>query len=95
MTSLVDILLLILSAAQFIVIAHVVISLLVNFQILNMRQPLVGQIYYGLDRLLDPIYRPIRRVLPDTGGLDFSPLVVLIAIYAIRFVVINNLGLVG
>jgi YggT family protein len=92
MTSLLGILLLILSAAQFIVIAHVVVSLLVNFEILNLRQPLVRQIFSGLNRLLEPICRPIRRVLPDTGGFDFSPIVLLIAIYAVRLVLLNNAG---
>ena len=92
MTSLLQILLLILDVAWFIMIVHIVMSWLINFQVLNMRQPLVGQIWNGLERLLQPIYDPIRRVLPATGGLDLAPLVALIAIYALRIILMNNAG---
>lgn len=90
MTSLLEILLLILDVVWFVMIAHIVMSWLISFQVLNMRQPLVGQVWGGLERLLQPIYDPIRRVLPATGGLDFAPLVALIAIYALRIILINN-----
>ena len=73
-------LLALLNIAWWIVLAHIVIGWLVNFQVLNLQQPIVAQIYFGLNRLLEPLYGPIRRVLPNTGGLDFSPLVVIIAI---------------
>lgn len=66
--------------ARFMVLAHVVVSLLVHFQVLNYRQPLVKSVYDGLSALLEPVYRPIRRALPNTGGLDLAPLVVLIGI---------------
>ena len=92
MTSLIQILLMILNFLQFIVIAHVIMSWLINFQVLNLHQPLVSQIWYGLNRLLEPIYTPIRRMLPDMGGLDLAPLIVLLGIYAIRIVLINNMA---
>lgn len=90
MTSLFQIALLILDVIWFIMIAHIIMSWLINFQVLNLRQPIVQQIWYGLDRLLEPIYQPIRRLLPRTGGLDLAPLVALIAVYALRIVLINN-----
>jgi YggT family protein len=90
MTSLFQILMLILDVVWFIMIAHIVMSWLINFQVLNTRQPLVNQIWYGLNRLLEPIYGPIRRVLPNMGGLDLAPLVALIAVYALRIILINN-----
>ncbi|MBM9596150.1 YggT family protein [Roseitranquillus sediminis] len=90
MTSLLQILLLILDIAWFIMIVHIVMSWLINFQVLNLRQPVVSQIWYGLERLLQPIYDPIRRILPATGGLDLAPLVALIGIYALRIILINN-----
>jgi len=68
----------------FIVIAHVILSWLVNFQVLNLRQPLVSQIWYGLNRLVEPLYRPVRRFLPDLGGLDLAPLVVILALFFLR-----------
>ncbi len=64
-------------------------SWLINFQVLNLRQPLVSQIWYGLNRLLEPIYSPIRRILPNLGGIDLAPLVALIAVYALRSSVNN------
>jgi YggT family protein len=90
MLSLIQILLLILDVVWFVMIAHIIMSWLINFQVLNVRQPLVSQIWYGLNRLLEPIYAPIRRVLPTMGGLDLAPLVALIAVYALRIVLINN-----
>ena len=90
MMSLMQILLLILDIAQFIVIAHVIMSWLINFQVLNLRQPLVYQIWNGLERLLGPVYNRIRGFLPNLGGLDLAPLLVLLGIYALRIVLINN-----
>ncbi len=92
MLSLIQILLLILDIVWFIILAHVIMSWLINFQVLNLHQQLVAQIWYGLNRLLEPIYAPIRRILPNMGGLDLTPLVVLIAVYALRIILINNAG---
>jgi len=90
MTSLAQILLLLLNIAQFIIIVHVIASWLINFQVLNLRQPLVSQIWDGLNRLLEPIYSRVRSVVPDMGGLDLAPLIVLLAVYALRTVLMNN-----
>lgn len=90
MTSVFEILMLILNLAQFVVLAHVIMSWLINFQVLNTRQPLVAQIWYGLNRVLEPVYGTVRRVLPAMQGIDFAPLLVLLAIYALRIVLINN-----
>ena len=90
MTSLIQIVLLILDVVWFILIVHVIMSWLISFQVLNLRQPLVAQIWDGLSRLLEPLYAPIRRILPPMGGLDLAPLVVLIGIYALRIVIMNN-----
>ena len=90
MTSLFQILMLLLDVAWFLMIAHIVMSWLINFQVLNLRQPLVAQLWYGLNRLLEPLYGRIRRFLPDMGGLDLAPLVALIGVYAIRIILINN-----
>jgi YggT family protein len=90
MTSIFEILLMILSVAKWIVLVHVIMSWLINFQVLNLRQPIVGQIWNGLSNLLDPIYDRIRRMLPAMGGIDFAPLIVLLAIFALERVLINN-----
>ena len=77
----------------FFVLAHLIMSWLINFQVLNVHQQLVGQIWYMLNRLLEPIYGPIRRVLPNMGGIDLSPLVVILGIAAIRIVLERNFGI--
>jgi YggT family protein len=93
MLSLLQIVYLILDVLWFIVLVHVVLSWLINFQVLNLRQPIVAQIWDGLNRLLEPIYSRIRAFLPEMGGIDLSPLVLLLGIYAIRIVIANNMHL--
>ena len=83
---------LILQVLWFIMIVHIIMSWLINFQVLNLRQPLVAQLWDGLNRLLEPIYRPIRRMLPDLGGLDLAPLIVFIAIIIAQRALANNAG---
>lgn len=90
MISLFDILLMIVDIAKWIILANIIMSWLVNFQVLNLRQPLVAQIWFGLRAILEPIYARIRRVIPPMGGLDLAPLVLLLAIYALRIVLWNN-----
>ncbi|WP_428927449.1 YggT family protein [Marinibacterium sp. SX1] len=75
---------LILSVVYFIMIVHIIMSWLINFQVLNTRQPLVYQIWSGLNQLVEPIYRPIRNILPNTGTLDLAPLVALIIVISLR-----------
>ncbi|WP_424971919.1 YggT family protein [Dinoroseobacter sp. S76] len=92
MQSLFQILMLILDVVWFIIIVHIIMSWLINFQVLNLRQQLVAQIWYGLERLLDPIYSRVRAILPNMGGLDLAPLVVLIGVYALRIILTNNIA---
>ncbi|MGP3696785.1 YggT family protein [Rhodobacter sp. NSM] len=92
MISLFQILMLILDIAKFIIFVHIIMSWLINFEVLNLRQPLVGQIWDGLTRLLEPIYSQVRRILPSMGGLDLAPLIVLVAIYALQIVIRNNVA---
>lgn len=82
----------ILGVVYFVMIAHIVMSWLINFQVLNLRQPLVAQIWYGLNSLLEPIYSRIRRFLPNTGMLDLAPLVAFILIIILRQALRNNAG---
>jgi YggT family protein len=69
-----------LTIAWWIVIIQVIMSWLINFNVINLHQPLVRQIWDGLTRLTEPMYRPIRNFLPSMGGLDLSPLIVLLGI---------------
>ena len=92
MTTLYQAIMLILDVIWFLMIAHIIMSWLINFQVLNLRQPLVWQIWNGLNRLLEPLYTPIRRILPNTGGLDLAPLVVFIGIIILQRALANNAG---
>ncbi|TWI28073.1 YggT family protein [Paracoccus sulfuroxidans] len=92
MLTLYQALMLILDVIWFVMIAHILMSWLINFQVLNLRQPLVWQIWNGLNRLLEPIYAPIRNILPNTGGLDLAPLVVFVIIIILQRALANNAG---
>lgn len=75
----------------FLVLAQVIMSWLINFDVLNIRQPLVYQIWSLLNRFLEPIYTPIRRILPAVAGLDLAPLVLIFGLYAGRIIIYNNM----
>ena len=74
----------VLDLVWLVIILHVVMSWLINFQVLNIRQPQVAKIWYWLERILEPIYAPIRRLLPPMSGIDLTPLIVLVAITLLR-----------
>ncbi|WP_421702473.1 YggT family protein [Aliiroseovarius sp.] len=75
---------LILGVVYFFIIVHFIMSWLITFQVLNLRQPVVSQIWYSLNRLMEPIYGPIRRFLPDLGGIDLAPLVAILIVISLR-----------
>lgn len=92
MLSLIQIILLVLNVLYFIIIVHIILSWLINFQVISLRNQLVASIWDGLNRLLEPAYQRIRQFLPDMGGIDLAPLVALVIIIALRIILINNLG---
>jgi YggT family protein len=82
--ALVDIANLLLSVVTWIIIIQVILSWLFAFNVLNTGSNGVRQFAVAIDRITAPLYRPIRRILPDFGGIDFSPLVILILIQVIK-----------
>jgi YggT family protein len=74
-------------AASFIVVVHVILSILISFNIINTHNELVRTVWDGLNRLLDPIYRPIRKYMPDMGALDLSPMALLILLQILNVIV--------
>lgn len=84
LAALVDIADLLLTIVTWVIIIQVLLSWLLAFNVLNIHSGGVRNFVVALDRLTAPIYRPIRRMLPDFGGLDFSPLVILILIQVIK-----------
>lgn len=69
---------------MWIIIVQAILSWLVAFNVINTYNPTVRSLLRALDRMTEPLYRPIRRILPDFGGLDFSPLVVILIIIILR-----------
>ena len=82
--AIVDIADLLLSIITWVIIIQVVLSWLFAFNVLNTSQGGVRAFAIAIDRITAPLYRPIRRILPDFGGIDFSPLVILILIQVIK-----------
>lgn len=82
--ALVDIADLLLSILTWIIIGQVILSWLLAFNVLNIHSAGVRTFVLALERITAPLYRPIRRILPDFGGIDFSPLVILILIQVIK-----------
>ncbi len=82
--ALVDIADLLLTILTWIIIGQVILSWLLAFNVLNTSSGGVRAFAIAIDRVTAPLYRPIRRLLPDFGGIDFSPLVVLILIQVIK-----------
>ncbi len=91
MCALAQILQILLNAVWWIIIIQAILSWLVAFNVINMQSDVVGTIMVALDRMTAPIYRPIRRVMPDLGALDLSPLVVLLILSIIDQVLMPRL----
>ena len=75
---------LLLRVLTWIIIIQAILSWLVAFNVINTYNDFVRTLLGALDRITEPLYRPIRRILPDFGGIDFSPIVVLLLIYVVR-----------
>jgi len=63
-----------------IMIVQFVMGLLISFNVVNLHNDFVLSIWRAINALLDPMLRPIRRLMPDTGGIDFSPLVLIVGL---------------
>jgi YggT family protein len=72
----------------WILIAMVVVSWLTAFNIINRSNNVVRQISYALYRLTEPVLGPIRRIMPDLGGLDISPIIAILILQFIRYLVV-------
>ena len=93
MITLLSVLQVLLWVASWIILIQAILSWLIAFNVINTYNPAVRSIWRGLDRITEPVYRPIRRILPDFGGIDLSPLVVLLILYILSNVVIPQFEL--
>ncbi|MCD7058344.1 YggT family protein [Pelagibacterium xiamenense] len=82
---------LVLNLIIFIIIAQVIVSWLLAFNILNMSNQFVAMVANALFQITDPLLRPIRQFVPNFGGLDISPIILFLVIYFIRLVILYPL----
>ncbi len=74
----------VLSLYTYVIIAMIIMSWLLTFGIVNINNQFVRQVQLVIFRLTEPVLGPIRRALPDLGGIDLSPIVVLLGIFFVR-----------
>ena len=91
MVTLIQILMVLLNVVWWIIVVQAVLSWLIAFNVINTYNPTVRSIWQALDRLTEPLYRPIRRIMPDFGALDLSPMVVLLLLYILSNIVLPNI----
>jgi YggT family protein len=82
----------ILYVAWWLIIVQAILSWLVAFNVINTSNDLIRSVWIALDRLTEPLYRPIRKVMPDLGALDLSPMVVLIIIMILQEAVLPGVA---
>ena len=87
MRAILDVILIVLQLYIYLLIAAAVLSWLIAFNVVNMRNPVVAAIADFLYRITEPLLRPIRRRLPDLGGLDISPVVLILIIILIERII--------
>ncbi len=88
MIVLIQILQILLNVLWWIIFVQVILSILISFNVVNMQNDFVRSLYIGLEKLTDPLYRPLRRILPDTRPLDFAPMAVLVIILILQNAII-------
>jgi YggT family protein len=87
MRALLDVILLVLQLYVWLLIASAILSWLIAFNVVNTRNQFVAAVGNFLWRITEPVLRPIRNVLPDLGGIDISPVIVILIIFLIQRVI--------
>ena len=86
MDAVIQILSMVVNAIILLVIIQMVIGLLFAFNVISGRNDFLHQIYRSIGLLLDPLLGPIKRFMPDTGAIDFSPLVLILILNALIYI---------
>jgi YggT family protein len=76
----------------WVVIASVILSWLMAFNVVNAYNPFVRTLWNALNAVTEPLLRPIRRMMPDLGGIDLSPIILLLGCYFVQSVVIPSIA---
>jgi YggT family protein len=80
------------SLIVMLVIVQFVLSLLISFNVFSMHNDIVASLWRAINALLDPILTPVRRIMPETGMIDLSPMVLIIGLTIVQ-IVFKNLAL--
>ena len=91
MIALLQIVQLLLNIIWWIIVVQAILSWLIAFNVINTHSDFVRTVWTALGRMTEPMYRPIRRILPDLQGLDLAPLVVLVLLAILR-IILGNLA---
>ena len=91
MLTLLQIVQVLLNLLWWIIVIQAVLSWLIAFNVINTSNDFVRSLWEGLRKLTEPLYRPIRKILPDFGALDLSPIVVLLIVFILSSIVIPNI----
>ena len=86
MDAILQIIIMLANTVNMLVIIWFIIGLLFAFNVIGRDNQFFVAVYDAISRLFEPVLRPIRRVMPDTGAIDFSPMVLLLLLYAIIIV---------
>ena len=92
MIALLRIIQVLLNVVWWIIVVQAILSWLLAFNVINQSNEFVRSVWQALARMTEPLYRPIRRILPDFGALDLSPLVVLLVLYILQTIVIPSIA---
>ena len=87
--TLIEILSLLINVIVVAVIIQFVLSLLLSFNVVNRHNGLVDAVWTAINAILDPVLRPIRKIMPATGAIDFSPMVLIILLQIVMIVLRN------
>ena len=86
-----EILDIILQVVTWFIIIQIVLSWLVAFNVVSMQNDLVRQMVESLNRITEPLFRPVRKIMPDLGMIDLAPMVVLLVIMIVQRSIIPRL----
>ena len=92
MIALLQIVQLLLNLVWWVIVIQAILSWLIAFNVINTHSDFVRTVWNALQKITEPLYRPIRRILPEFGALDLSPRVVLLILYILTNIVIPNIA---
>jgi YggT family protein len=92
MNALIDLILIIIQLYRYVLIATIILSWLITFNVINTRHPAVFQINQILGRLTEPLLRPIRKIVPTISGLDLSPVILFLALFFLERLIVRDIA---